>query len=199
VSEIRRIILETSSEVLNYLVGEYFVDVDEAAEITGYASKSIEKWISGEVNPQKQTVEYFLHLIFTPQFKIIVEFGDFFQNQDVRPQLRALFRGHEKSCGIYAFYDSMGSLLYVGKATNLLDEAYSAIRRDVHVDFPSGIKNKPERRHQIVRYISAYDIGISKWLDYPKHVESLILRISKPRLNKNIGNLEQAYREPQDE
>ncbi len=44
-SEIRRIILETRSEVLNYLVGEYFVDVDEAAEITGYASKSIEKWI----------------------------------------------------------------------------------------------------------------------------------------------------------
>ena len=44
-----------------------------------------------------------------------------------------------------------------------------------------------------MKYISAYDVGSSNWIDYPKHVESLILRISKPILNKQIGFLEKAY------
>jgi hypothetical protein len=46
-----------------------------------------------------------------------------------------------------------------------------------------------------VKYISAYEVKIFDNFDYPKHVESLILRISKPRMNKQIGILDRAYPE----
>jgi hypothetical protein len=50
-------------------------------------------------------------------------------------------------------------------------------------------------RHQVVKYISAYEVKIFENFDYPKHVESLILRISKPIMNKQIGLLDRAYPE----
>lgn len=50
-------------------------------------------------------------------------------------------------------------------------------------------------RHQVVRYISAYDVKSSESCDYPNHVESLILRVSKPIMNKQIGTLDKAYPE----
>lgn len=185
------------NDVLRYIVDEYFGgSTSRSAEITGYSVKQFDSWLSGDRQPNKQTIEYLIHSVFTPQFKVIVEFGELNTTDRVLTQMKSLLKGHEDRTGIYAFYDSMANLLYVGKATNLLDESYAAIRRDVHVSFPSGVKNKPECRYEIVRYFSAYDVGDSNWLDYPKHVESLILRISKPPLNKNIGSLEMAYVSP---
>lgn len=187
----------TRNDVLRYIVDEYFDGIpSKASDASGYSNQQIESWLSNERQPHKATIEYLIHCIFTPQFKVITEFGVFNPEGAVLTQLKSLLEGHEDKAGIYAFYDSMANLLYVGKATNLLQEAYAAIRRDVHVPFPAGIKKKPEYRYQIVRYISAYDVGDSKWLDYPKHVESLVLRISKPPLNKNIGSLERAYIAP---
>ena len=93
----------------------------------------------------------------------------------------------------------MANLVYLGKATRLLDESYAAIRGEVRIAFPAGVRDRPEYRYSIIRYISAYDVGESNWVDYPKHVESLILRISKPVLNKNIGYLERAFVTPQED
>lgn len=184
----------TRNNMIRYLIDEYYNgSVVDAAADTGYTSSQIEQWLAGDVKPNRSTVEYFVHTLFTPQFRVVIEFADFDPHKAVLTQLKELLAGHEERAGIYAFYDSMGSLLYIGKATCLLTEAYEAIRREVHIPFPAGIKNKPTRRSEIVRYISAYDVGSSNWLDYPRHVESLILRISKPPLNKNIGCLERAY------
>jgi len=185
------------SAVLSYIIEQYYSgDLEEACAMTGYSLKQIADWCSGRRQPQHFTVEFFIHRAFTPQFQSVVEFAEFKPDQPVMAQLKTLFKGHEERAGIYAFYDSMANLIYIGKATNLLKEAYSAIRRDVDIQFPAGIKKKPEKRHEIVRYISAYDVGKSNLLDFPKHVESLILRISKPILNKNIGHIEQAYAPP---
>lgn len=185
------------SGVLRYIIERYYSDDLEDAEArTGYSVKQIQEWCSGHCQPQHITVEYFIHRAFTPEFQSVIEFAEFQPDQPVMKQLKVLFKGHEDRAGIYAFYDSMANLIYLGKATNLLKEAYSAIRRDVHIQFPAGIKKKPEKRYELVRYISAYDVGSSEWRDFPKHVESLILRISKPILNKNIGHIEQAYAAP---
>jgi hypothetical protein len=173
-------------------------DIQKAAELTGYTEQQILNWFDGTLCPQKQTIEYFLHRMFVPEFKVVIEFGEFDSDKEVRPQLRKIFEGHEQNAGIYAFYDSMANLLYVGKATHLLEECYSAIRRNIPVTFPAGIKKKPDKRHEVVRYISAYDVGQSNYVDYPKHVESLILRISKPILNKKIGHLDKAYAQPKE-
>ncbi|WP_020183298.1 hypothetical protein [Methylotenera sp. 1P/1] len=185
------------NEVLNYLIQTYYKsDVSLASDITGCSVTQINDWLTGEIQPRKDTIDYFIHCVFTPEFKVIIEYGLFNQDKNVLTQIKDLLKGHEKSAGIYAFYDSAANLIYLGKASNLLTEIYDAIRREVHVAFPKGVENKPNKRHEIVRYISAYDVGKSLWVDYPKHVESLILRISKPLLNKNIGGLQKVLVAP---
>lgn len=185
------------NSVVAYLLKIYFDNsVENLAEATGYSSKQINSWISGETTPQSNSIDYIIHCIFTPEFKVIIEYGEFHNDQPTLTQLKSMLSGHENRAGIYAFYDAMANLLYVGKAKNILSECYSAIQRSVDVKFPAGIKDKPAKRSDVVKYISAYDVGNSDWMDYPKHVESLILRISKPRLNKVIGSLEKAYAKP---
>lgn len=185
------------SKVIQYLVVEYY-DGDEkrAAEATGYAAHQISSWIKGEREPQKGTVEYFMHCAFAPEFKVVTEFYNFNPYDRVRTQIRDALNGYEDHPGIYAFYDSMANLLYVGKATsNLLDEMYNAILRGIDISFPKGVTQVPQKRYEVVRFLSAYDVGVYSHLDYPRHVESLILRLSKPPLNQNIGQLRQLQAE----
>lgn len=182
------------SEILQYLIENFFDGKEQnLVEVTGHTEQQVRNWVSGNVIPRKSTIDYILHCRFTPEFKVIAEFYEFDPTAKIRTQLRDMFGAYNENPGLYAFYDSMGNLLYIGKASNLLNETYDAILRDVDLRFPSGIKSAPEKRYQLVKYISAYDVGNSNWLDYPKHVESLILRISKPPLNKILGALEPAY------
>lgn len=185
--------------VIKYLVDNYLQgSVENASTLTGYTQQQVWQWISGDTIPRKQTIDYLVSKIFLPEFKVIVEFGQLDSSGEIRAQLKQMLAGHERSSGIYAFYDGLANLLYLGKAKILLEECYQTLRRDVPVEFPAGIKVKPEKRYEVVKYISAYDVGVSDWMDYPKHVESLILRISKPVLNRRIGFLEKAYLAPND-
>jgi hypothetical protein len=189
--------MATRNEIFEYLVKEYYGgSTSKVSKATNFSVQQIKSWIDGKTQPQKDTIEYLIHKIFTPEFQAIFEFEEFNPEKETRAQLRNLFKGHEKKSGIYSFYDSMANLLYLGKAANLLEETISAIQRPVQVSFPKELKIKPQKRTQVVRYVSAYDVGESNWVDFPKHVESLILRISKPPLNKNIGSLAKAYPSP---
>jgi len=182
--------------VVKYLLEQHFDNnIDEMSEATGYSPKTIQDWILGNVVPNISTITLIQGIIFTPEFTVIQEFYEINGSDKILSQLKKMYNGHEQRSGIYAFYDSMANLLYVGKATNLLDETYSALRRDSEIFFPAGIKNRTVMRHQVVKYISAYEVKIFDNFDYPKHVESLILRISKPRMNKQIGILDRAYPE----
>jgi len=187
------------SEVLNYIVQEFYSgDVGNVAERSGYTKNQVINWLSGKSEPRKSTVEYLIQCAFVPEFKVVAEFVEFDPDKALQTQLKIMLGAHSNDPGIYAFYDSMGNLIYLGKATKLISEITSAINRTVHIAFPKGVKSAPKLRTQIVKYISAYDVGTVRWSDFPKHVESLILRISKPILNKNIGNLEVAHKTPKD-
>lgn len=176
--------------VLQYIIDEYFDgSIERASAASSYPTKQIQSWLAGERKPQKKSIEYLIHCVFTPEFKIVAEFADFDPDKSTSAQLKKMLSGHEDKPGIYAFYDSMANLLYVGKAGRLFAEIYQQIRAPATLKFPKGVKTKPTSRLQLVRYVSAYDVGVSNWMDYPKHVEALLLRISKPPLNKNIGNL----------
>lgn len=180
------------SDVLKYFVNEYFGgDPARTSKETDFSVTQIENWINGRTQPQRQTIEYIAHCALAPEFKVVFEFAHFFPHQPVRPQLREALAGHEDRPGIYAFYDSMANLLYVGKATSLLAEMCQALRQAISVQFPRGIGKTPEKRYEVVKYISAYDVGTFNHVDYPRHVESLILRLSKPPLNQRIGFLAQ--------
>lgn len=186
------------STILRFIIKEYFDgSLDKVLAATGYTKAQVAGWQSGQTEPQSGTIEYLLHRVFTPEFRVIAEYAKFDPEvRRIRAQLQKILEGHETRSGIYAFYDSMVNLVYLGKASNLLDECYQQIRAAVDVSFPKGAKKKPTKRYHVVRYVSAYDVGSSNIFDYPKHVESLILRISKPVLNKNIGDLEKAYVAP---
>jgi len=189
--------LATRSEFFDFIIKEYYGNSTEKASIqTEYSAKAIDQWRKGDCTPQRSTIEYFIRVALVPEFKVICEFAQFDHGKPILTQLRSMLREHKSDPGIYAFYDSLGNLLYIGKATKLLGEISSAIKRKINVSFPKGVKNVPKTRKEVVKYISAYDVGNTSFEDYPKHVESLILRISKPPFNKNIGSLGRAYKEP---
>ena len=182
--------------IIKYLYREKFNScIETMSDTTGCTRQQISKWIAGETIPKKETIDFITVCIYIPEFTVVEEFYEIDSKEEIKPQLRSLFRGHEDRSGVYAFYDGMANLLYVGKAYNLLEETYSAIMREDEVKFPAGIDNELVRRFNLVKYVSAYDIATNEYWDYPKHVESLILRISKPKLNKQIGILEYAYPE----
>lgn len=188
--------MATRSAFFDFVIKEYYRSNKDAAKKTGYHEKTIAEWRSGKRTPQRDTIEYFITVALVPEFKVIHEFWKFDSNKPLLTQLKAMLGEHKDDPGIYAFYDALGNLLYLGKATKLLGEISAAICRTIDVSFPKGIKTKPETRKEVVRYISAYDVGSTSFDDYPKHVESLLLRISKPPFNKNIGSLNRARKEP---
>lgn len=179
-----------------YVFHEYFGgDFLLFSETTGYSSAQARKWISGEIAPRKPTLDYILHSRFAPEFKIVCEFKEIDGEKPTLTQLKKHLGSHVNEPGIYAFYDARAQLLYLGKAVKLLQEVYNALmqRADV-VILPSGITNKRRQRWELVTYISAYYVPASSHRDHPKHVESLMLRISKPPLNKQIGKLSKVKR-----
>ena len=106
------------SEVLRYFVLEYFDDdPDLVAEVTGYSSRQVKDWLNGTRQPQRNTLEFIMHRALAPEFRVVVEFAHFSSDKEIRPQLRKALADHKDRSGIYAFYDSMANLLYVGKAT----------------------------------------------------------------------------------
>ena len=176
------------SGILKYFVETYFGDDRRLlSETTGYTPAQIDGWLDGPVEPQKRTLEYVIHCALAPEFQIIDEFA-LFEPTDKRGELKAQVReilgSHHDKRGIYALYDATAHLLYIGKTdVGLLTEICQALNRQLNKNFRLKLRN-------VVKYISAYYVGGTSSFDYPKHVESLILRISRPRLNTSIGQLE---------
>ena len=189
-----------NNAVIRYAVKKHFGGkLNVATEVTGYSAQQIKTWLEGTRKPRDATVEYFLSVAMITEFAVVCEFKDFRSDAPTRTQVRNMLNGHHDSPGLYAFFDSMGRPLYVGKAKKLATEIISALARDVtNLSFPKGI-SAPAKRSELVSYISAYHVGNYSHIDYPKHVESLILRIAKPSLNKNIGLLYAAIpKKPED-
>lgn len=179
-------------EFITYVFNHYFNgDFDHFVSVTGYSAAQMRNWLSGKLSPRKATLDYILHRKFSPDFQIVCEFKEIDGNTPTLPQIRKYLGNHSEEPGIYAFYDARAQLLYIGKAKKLLQEIYAALmaRADV-VTFPSGINNKVRPRWQLVTYFSAYSVPSDSHRDHPKHVESLMLRVSKPPLNKHIGKLD---------
>lgn len=178
-------------EFINYLFEHYFhSDAKRFAEMTGYSELQLQHWCSGKQSPRKATLDYIMHCRFSPDFQIVCEFKETGNEKPTKAKIKKLLTNHYDEPGIYAFYDSRAQLLYVGKATKLGQEIGAALTGRVDlVILPSGNRNREKTRWELVTYISAYSVPSSSHRDHPKHVESLILRISKPPLNKQIGRL----------
>jgi hypothetical protein len=174
----------------------YNNNLKEASKATGFTVQQLQGWGNGTWTPQNSNVRRLMHHAFEPAFTVIAEFKPIEHDgtvKGVRSQLSTILKGFHKASGVYAFYDSSGNLLYLGKADGrLLEETYTQIKTEVtKTAFPRGAP-QPKTRLAMVRYVSAYRVNKSEFEDYAKHVEALILRIRKPPLNTNGGKLEKA-------
>ena len=192
-------------DIFNYLIKEHFKnDLDQVEKLTGYTQAQIEKWRTVRT-PRTNIIDKMIQCTVVPEFKIIVEFEPLPPSSD-NGNLHGFLGGILGKCsdvpGIYSFYDAMGNILYIGKTNDkLLTRMYYSLNQDIAITFPRGIQDTPKerrevvkKRHEVVRYVSAYHVSVyhvgKTSSDYSKHVESLILRIAKPPLNKTIGYLE---------
>lgn len=184
------------ASLVNYLIEEYFEsDAGAFAKQVGYTKQQVGTWRTGKRKPQKATIRWLLSATIAPEFKVAAEFVPvkFVTKSEILPQLSAALKEHGNMAGVYAFYDSMCSLIYVGKASSkLITEMYQQLRNPLGIKFPRAVVNAPAERWEAVRYVSAYEIPIIEHLDYPKHVEALVLRLSKPIGNKILGKLERS-------
>ena len=188
--------------LVEHLIAEYF-DGDSAllAKRSGFSKQQIESWRNGSKKPRKSTIRWLLSTTIAPEFKVACEFSpiDVSQIKEVRKKLANVLGTHKNSTGIYAFYDSMCNVVYIGKAsTEFLSEMYQQMRNELGVSFPKAIQKAPLYRRQVVRYVSAYKIPSVDHIDYPKHVEALVLRLSKPIGNKVLGKIEVSTRPEED-
>jgi hypothetical protein len=93
--------------------------------------------------PNKSSVEYLMHRLFVPEFRIVAEFRELSYTGPNDGSLLALLRpmllNHEERGGIYAFYDSMANLVYLGKATRPVAEVV-----EIRGGVISGLCNEPD-------------------------------------------------------
>ncbi len=183
-------------EMVSFLINNYFDgDVGNFAKHTRYSKQQVMAWVSGRRKPRIATMRWLLSSTIAPEFRIAAEYVPvvFSNVSDIRSELRRALGDHSKHAGVYAFYDSMCNVLYIGKAsTEFLGEMYQQLRAKLGISFPKAISKAPEVRWQAVSFVSAYEIPYVEHLDYPRHVESLVLRLSKPTGNKVLGKLQQS-------
>jgi len=182
-----------TSELVQYLLSEYFNgDIDLFAKHVGYGKGQLKSWKDGRTRPQSKTIRWILSSVLTPNFSAICEYSvfDCKSESEISSRLGEIFGAHEPMGGIYAFYDSMCNLIYLGKASSKLRaEMYQQLRANLGVQFPNAIKLAPKKRWQATAYVSANEIPNVDHIDYPKHVEAIILRLSKPIGNKILGKI----------
>lgn len=184
------------SQLVEYLVDSHF-DGDRLAfaEQVGYYKGQVDAWISGRTKPQKATLRWLMSATIAPEFRVAAEFQhvDFDAQNEIMSELRRVLGSHHDKSGVYAFYDSMCSVVYIGKASRgFLTEMYQQLKGSLGITFPKAVWDAPKSRWQVVRYVSAYEIPSVDHLDYPRHVESLVLRLSKPVGNKILGSLQRS-------
>lgn len=87
--------------------------------------------------------------------------------------------------GIYAFYDSSASILYVGQATQLRAEITSALNRKTTFPIRSGPqltkKHRPKYK-DVTEFISAYEVPSPR---LRHNLEALLLRIFPNQAHNN--------------
>ena len=184
------------SQLVRYLEQQFFKgDTKRFAEHVNCTESQIKSWRDGKQKPQKQTIKWMLSASFAPEFRIACEFEPvhLISVKEITPELKRALKTHGGKAGVYAFYDSMCNVIYIGKASkSLAVEMCQQLKGSLGVVFPKAVSDAPSKRWQATSFVSAYEIPAVEHMDYQKHVESLVLRISKPIGNKALGNLQRS-------
>lgn len=129
------------NEIVKYLVAECFGgDIDKVCSVTGFSKQQVTGWVEDRNQPHANNVSYLMHRAFAPEFRVIAEYVPIRipgSEVSVRRELATILKGYEYACGLYAFYNSMVNLIYIGKSYgNLLAETYQQLKAAVNKPFP---------------------------------------------------------------
>jgi hypothetical protein len=164
------------NDIVKYLLDEFYDgDAAKAAKATGHTKQQLEWWLAKKHQPHKAVVSRLIFFAAVPEFKVITEFALFrkpTKSVTLHKRLATILAGHEKASGVYAFYDSMANLIYLGKTDgNMHSELYQQIKTKISPGILPKAISTNAKRLDVVRYISAYSIPTSDHADYAKHVE----------------------------
>lgn len=115
------------NEIVKYGVAECFDgDIDKVCSETGFTKQQVTWWLGDRNQPQASNVSRLMYRAFAPKFRVIAEYVPIQTSgseKSVHKQVATTLKGYEKASGLYAFYDSMVNLIYIGKSDgNLLKE-----------------------------------------------------------------------------
>lgn len=151
--------------------------LSEFAKLCETQSSNMSNYLKGRVRPGKRVLERCAENVFGWSVKPLMEIEPLPENLNKLP----------KKAGVYILYDSLGSVIYVGKAANFRAEVRQTLGREVEVGFRTAPKLKKEKppMYDIACFLSLYEIKSST---LRHNFEVLLLRtFSNQTHNKNIG------------
>jgi hypothetical protein len=145
-----------------------------SAKKIGKMASNTSNYLSGAMTPGKKVLSSALRHALEWEVKPIVEVGPI---------------DHAKSLssapGIYSLYDSSGSVIYVGQATNLKQEVAQALNRKMNFPVRHGptLSKKAHPKYKIVAtHISAYEVHSRRMRH---NLEALLLRVFPNQSHNN--------------
>jgi hypothetical protein len=148
------------------------------AKRIGKSAANTSNYLSGTVTPGKRVLRSALRHAF---------------EWDVMPVAEVAAVDHAKSLpttpGIYCLYDSSGSVIYVGQATNLKQEVGQALQRKMNFPVRHGptLSKKAHPKYKVVAtHLSAYEVPSPRMRH---NLEALLLRTFPNQSHNNkMGN-----------
>lgn len=166
--------IQLLAEIFGY---DHHGDYTRFAKHIGKSTANVYSYYNGNKIPGKKVLRSALNHAFEWDVRPILE---------VEPiDLRSL----TTKPGIYCLYDSSGSVVYVGQATNLKQEVRQALSR--YMNFPVRRGPKLSKRahpkyQEIAKYLSAYEVPSPRMRH---NLEALLLRIFPNQSHNNkMGN-----------
>ncbi len=153
-------------------------DHDFAKKI-GKAVPNVNSYLSGRKTPGRRVLISALHHAF--EWHVEPKF-------EVQPIEEHKLLPHEP--GVYCLYDSSGSVIYVGQATDLKQEVYQTLQRKMNFPVrlgPQGLAKKFPPKHKIVaEYLTAYIVRSARMRH---NLEAFLLRCFPNQSHNNkMGN-----------
>jgi hypothetical protein len=168
-------------EFINYLAELLDLGAKNAqfAKRIGKKPQNVSGYLSGGLVPGKRVLQSSLRHAFEWEVAEVVE---------IRPVREHASKLPEEP-GIYALYDSSGSAIYVGQASNLKSEVAQTLQREMNFPVRLGprISRKEHRRYKdVAAYVSAYKVPSPRMRH---NLEALLLRVFPNQSHNNkMGN-----------
>jgi hypothetical protein len=164
-------------EFLRTLRGLMGMNQARFAKACGKKAPNMNRYLTGELQPGKKVLASCVRHVFEWAVQPLMEIERIPENLNDLPE----------TSGLYILYDSAGSILYVGKATNFRAEVKQTLGRRLPVALrfgPTLGKKRPFLR-DVASRLSLYEILSSR---LRHNVEAMFLRaVANQTHNSNIG------------